>query len=181
MNLYDDKPKDPSEVDVFAFDWSPRLGVGETVASIFSAVLVNAAGATMVGSSNDDTTTRVTLSGGTAGERIVWTVLVLTSAARKIEEAFGVDVIDTVLGPPVETDITRLTREIAEAKAQRRVVALGNAVIDVWRDGRRVRKYIATLADLEAYIRTLEGELAQFQVAAGIEPTSRRSAIGIHL
>lgn len=83
--------------------------------------------------------------------------------------------------PVPDGDIERLTGEIAEAKAQRRLVALGKAAVDVWRDGRRVRTPVQSLGELNAYIRILEGELLEAQKEAGIAmTTSRRSAIGTY-
>jgi hypothetical protein len=83
--------------------------------------------------------------------------------------------------PTPDGTIERLTTEIAEAKAQRRLVALGKAAVDVWRDGRRVRTPVQSLDQLNAYIRTLEGELLEAQKEAGIAmTTSRRSAIGTY-
>lgn len=77
-----------------------------------------------------------------------------------------------------ETDVDRLTREITEAKAQRALVAQGKAVIDAWRDGRRIRRHIPTMNELNDHIRQLEGELYQAQVDAGQNATPRRTAIG---
>lgn len=79
--------------------------------------------------------------------------------------------------PTTETEIERLTREITELKAQRINVASGNAVIDVWREGRRIRKHISTIEELNSLIRLLEAELVSAQVAAGVTTTSRRRAI----
>ena len=52
--------------------------------------------------------------------------------------------------------IPRLEQEIAQAEAQRALVAQGRAVIDAWRDGRRVRYQVPTLAELEDHIRALK-------------------------
>lgn len=170
------KPKDPSETDVFAFDWSARLGDGETISSV-TAALAQAAGCSILSATNDSKSTRVTLSGGTAGGTAIWTVLIVTSGSRSIEEAFSVNIVDTVLGVTAETDIARLTRQIAEAKAQRQNIALGQAVVEVMRDGRKVVRKLATMAELENYIRVLESELVAAQVDAGVTPTRPRRAI----
>jgi hypothetical protein len=78
-----------------------------------------------------------------------------------------------------ETEIERLTREISELKTQRINVASGNAVIDVWREGRRIRKHVSTIDELNSLIRLLEGELVSAQVAAGVTPTTRRRPIAL--
>ena len=69
---------------------------------------------------------------------------------------------------------------IDEAKAQRHKVALGQAVIDVWRDGRRMRREITRVSELDDYISRLEGELIMAQLAEGITPARRRGAIGTY-
>lgn len=75
--------------------------------------------------------------------------------------------------------IARLESEIAQAEAQRALVAQGRAVIDAWRDGRRVRYMVPTLEQLEAHIRQLKSELYEAQTEAGQTPTRRRGAIGL--
>lgn len=172
------KPKDPSETDVFAFDWSPRLGDGETISSV-TAALAQAAGCTILSATNDSKWTRVTLSGGTAGGDAIWTALIATSGSRTIEEAFRVAIVDTVLGAVAETEAERITREIVEAVAMRQTVALGQAVTELSRDGRRITKAVPTLAQIEAHIRNLRSELTAAQIDAGTTPTRRRRAIGL--
>lgn len=49
---------------------------------------------------------------------------------------------------------------IGEAEAHRHDVATGGAVIDVWRDGRRIRKHISDIDELNAYIDRLNTEYA---------------------
>lgn len=179
MQIFD-QTLDPSETKDFTFDWSPRLGSGETVSSQVVS-FVNAAGTTSPSNSVASPVSRVWLTGGNPGERVIFTIAATTSAGRTLEEAFGVDVVDTVLGPSAETEIERLTREIAECKAQRVKVATGNAVVEVWRDGRKLRKHISTLAELNDLILVLEGELSAAQTAAGIVNVApRRSAIGTY-
>lgn len=73
--------------------------------------------------------------------------------------------------------IARLEGDIAAAEAQRSVVALGHAVVDAWRDGRRVRYQVATLAQLEDYIRILRSELTAAQIENGQTPARTRGAI----
>lgn len=171
-------PKDPNETDVFSFEWTDRLGTGETLSTV-SAALVQAAGATILAASNDTATTRVTLAGGTAGQTAIWTVLVTTSGSRTIEEAFRVAIVDSVLGTTAETTIERLTRQITEAETARHNLATGARVAEVMRDGRKVVYGPADMAALEDYIRALRSELVAAQTDAGVTPTRRRRAISL--
>lgn len=75
--------------------------------------------------------------------------------------------------------IARLETEISQAEAQRALVAQGRAVVDAWRDGRRVRYAMPTLDELEAHIRQLKSELYEAQLEAGQAPVQRRRAISI--
>lgn len=169
---------DPSETKDFAYDWSPALAEGETVSSQVVA-FVDAAGTTNPTNSLATPISRIWLTGGTHGQRAIFTITAITSGGRTLEVALGVNVVDSASGPVAQTDIERLTREIAELKAQRINVASGSAVIDVWREGRRVRRHISTIAELNDLIRVLESELVSAQVAAGVTPTTRRGALGI--
>ncbi len=74
---------------------------------------------------------------------------------------------------------TEIQGWITEVEAQRQKVALGQAFVDVWRDGRRVTVEITGIKDLNAYLQTLRSELVEAQIAEGITPTRRRRAIGI--
>ena len=75
----------------------------------------------------------------------------------------------------VETINTR----IAEAEDARHRLSLGESVVEVWRDGRRVQYSEVSLPQLDAYIERLKGELVTAQAAAGsAPPPRRRSAIG---
>ena len=56
-------------------------------------------------------------------------------------------------------------------------VMMGEAVTEVWREGRRVVKPLPTLNELNAYIRVLETELAEATRVAEGKP--KRRAIGI--
>lgn len=169
---------DPSETKDFAFDWSPQLGDGETVSSQ-TVTMIDAAGTTNPSNSLASPVSRVWLAGGTVGLRAIFTIRAVTSGGRTLEAALAVDIVDSVLGVTAETEIDRLIREISELKAQRINVASGNAVIDVWREGRRIRKRVSTIDELNSLIRVLEGELVSAQVAAGVATTSRRRAITI--
>jgi len=74
---------------------------------------------------------------------------------------------------------SQITLWIEEVEAQRQKVALGQAFVELWRDGRRVRVEVASLADLETYLQTLRSELVEAQIAEGTTPTRRRRAIGL--
>lgn len=178
MQIFDE-PLDPSETKDFAFDWSLQLGEGEVIASQV-VTFITAAGTTSPSDSASDTVSTVWLKDGNDGERATFTVRITTSGGRKLEVALGVNIVDSLSEPVAETDIERLTREIAECKAQRINVASGNAVVDVWREGRRVRKNVASLKDLNDLIRILEGELVLAKGDAGVVATPRRTAIGTY-
>lgn len=74
---------------------------------------------------------------------------------------------------------TQIQTWISEVEEQRQKVALGQAYVEIMRDGRRVQVEITSLNDLEKYLQTLRSELVEAQVAEGITPTRRRRAIGL--
>lgn len=74
---------------------------------------------------------------------------------------------------------TQIQTWISEVEGQRQKVALGQAYVDIMRDGRRVTVQITDLDGLEKYLQTLRSELVEAQVAEGITPTRRRRAIGL--
>ena len=175
MQIYPET-KDPSETKDYSFDFTPRLASGETIVAR-TITFIDAAGTTSPSDSQASGIVSVWLSGGTHLSRAIYLIRVTTNGGRILEESFAVDIVDTVLGATAETDVERLTREIAELKTQRQNVALGNAVIDVWRDGRRVRKHISTMAELNTMIAVLERELAEATAIAGGH--SRRRPISL--
>lgn len=73
--------------------------------------------------------------------------------------------------------IEQIETWIAEAEAARPQVALGGAVIEVWRDGRRIKKSVTSMKELNAYLASLRSELAIAQEDAGIPATRTRRAI----
>lgn len=73
----------------------------------------------------------------------------------------------------------QITTWISEVEAQRQNVALGQAFVDIWRDGRRVTVQVTGLPDLDNYLQTLRSELVEAQIAEGITPIRRRRAIGL--
>jgi len=74
---------------------------------------------------------------------------------------------------------TQIQTWITEVENQRQKVALGQAFVDIWRDGRRVTVQVTNLAGLETYLQTLRSELTQAQIDEGATPTRRRRAIGL--
>lgn len=68
---------------------------------------------------------------------------------------------------------------ISAVEVQRQKVALGQAFVELWRDGRRVTVQVTNLDGLEKYLQTLRSELTAAQVAEGVAPTRRRRAIGL--
>lgn len=176
MQIYPET-KDPSETKPYTFNWAPHLALGETVVSHL-ITWIDRAGTTSPSDGVLANVSSVWLSGGNHGGRVIYTIRAQTDGGKFLElDAYAVDVVDTVLGATAETDVERLTREIVELKAQRQNVALGNAVIDVWRDGRRVRKHISTMAELNTLISVLERELAEATAIAGGH--SRRRPISL--
>lgn len=159
--------QDPSETKDYTYDWSSALAANETISSQ-TVTLVMPSGATLNSNSLAGNISRVWLSGGTSGSRIIFTVRIATSQARTLEESFGVNVVDSTIlsdpGPSAED----IRARIAEAKAQRHLVALGQAVVEVWRNGRRVQVKITDMKQLNDYILALERELdEQGSVDAG--------------
>lgn len=166
MRLFDET-LDPSETKDYTFDWSSALAAGEAITS-HAVAIINAAGATNPSNSLAGTVSRVWLTGGVSGSRVVFTITVSTSQGRTLEEAFGVNVLDsTIFSDPAPSAEDILTR-LAEAKEQRHLVAMGKAVVEVWRNGRRVQVKVTDLKQLNDYIQVLEREYAeQLAVDAG--------------
>lgn len=176
MELYGET-FDPSEVKDFTYDWTSRLGDGETVSSQ-DVTFIQTGGTTSPSDTLVADVSRVWLSGGAHGSRAIWSITVVTSAGRTLDVALAVDIVDNALVPPEGDTITVLSAQIADLKAQRLKVAMGESVIEVWRDGRRMKMQEVTLSEVDALIRKLEGELAAAQDAAGVTVTTpRRRAI----
>lgn len=167
---------DPSETKDYAWDWSSALADGETVASQVVA-FINSAGTTNPLNSLASPISKVWLSGGTHGQRVIYSIVATTSAGRTLDAGLAVDVVDNAYVPADLTEAERISTEITSACTLRAKIVSGEAVIELWRDGRRVRKQLPTLAELNAHITRLERDLAQANaVAAG---GSRRRAIGL--
>lgn len=73
----------------------------------------------------------------------------------------------------------QITTWISEVEAQRQKVALGQAFIELWREGRRVRVEVTGIKDLNDYLQNLRSELTEAQIAEGTTPTRRRRGIGL--
>lgn len=171
---------DPNEVRSFAQAWGDELAEGEAISAAPTVTFIEEAGTTQpTAATFASQTTLVWLTAGNVGGTAIFTVRVTTSLGRTLERAYAVRILETTFVAPAETEVERLTREIAEAKAQRAKVGRGDAVEEVWRDGRRIVRQLPTLDELQMLIQQLEGELYAAQAAAGIETAPRRTAIGV--
>ena len=74
--------------------------------------------------------------------------------------------------------LVQLQLWLGEAETARHSLALGEQVVEVWKDGRRVTYSQAKVADLDAYILTLKRDIQEATALAEGKP--RRSAIGFH-
>ena len=167
---------DPNENKDYSFDWTPYLASGENVAS-HVVTFIDAAGTTSAQNSVASPYSRVWLTGGTHGGRVIYTIRATTDQSRTLEEALAVDIVDTAIGPVEQTEVARISAEIAVAKATRAKVMAGEAIEDFWRDGRRVRRKVPSLKELNDLIMTLERELSEASlVAAGL---NKRRPIGL--
>lgn len=76
------------------------------------------------------------------------------------------------------TDITILKQWLLAAQEARAKLVSGTAVVEVWRDGRRMKFNEANLGDLNAYISDLERQIEEIEGGAAGRP-ARRRYIGI--
>lgn len=167
---------DPSETKDYAWDWSSALADGETVASQV-VTFINSGGTTNPLNSLSSPVSKVWLSGGTHGQRVIFSIVATTSAGRTLDAGLAVDVVDNTSVSADPTDAERIASELTAARALRTKIVSGEAITELWRDGRRVRKQMPTLSELNSHIMRLESDLAQANaVAAG---GSRRRAIGL--
>ncbi|EQA97118.1 head-tail joining protein [Sphingobium sp. HDIP04] len=74
-------------------------------------------------------------------------------------------------------DLTQLQTWLAEAEAARHLLAMGEQVVEVWRDGRRMTYSERNLSDLNDYISFLGNEIDRKTNEAAGRP--RRSGIGV--
>lgn len=74
-------------------------------------------------------------------------------------------------------DLTTLRTWLSEAEAARHALALGQSVVEVVRDGRRMRFNEQDGAHLDTYIADLVAQIAQLEDAANGTSLTRRRAI----
>ena len=74
--------------------------------------------------------------------------------------------------------LVQLQQWLGEAETARHALAMGEQVVEVWKDGRRVTYNKGSMPDLDAYIQRLERDIEKAtNLAAG---KRRRGAIGFH-
>jgi len=165
--------KDPSEVKDYTWDWSPALETSETVSS-HTVTMISAAGATLSpAASLASNVSRVWLSGGTHGERVIYTIQAITSLGRTLETACGVEIVDTVLGAVAPTDLENLKADLAAVRAAKIELATGKMVTEIWRDGRRIVKGKASMSDLLALESNLLGLIRDAEATESNVPKRR--------
>lgn len=77
-------PKDPNDVDDFVWDWSARLGTGETISSILFVV---PSGITKDSEANTTTTATARLSSGKVGGKYRITSRITTNLGRILDHS----------------------------------------------------------------------------------------------
>lgn len=175
MELYAET-LDPSETKDYSWDWSPKLAEGETVTSQV-VTFVASAGTSNPSNNLASPISRVWLSGGTHGQRAIFSIVATTSAGRTLDTALAVDVVDNALTPAEPSDVERITAELAAARALRSKIVSGDAITELWRDGRRVRKQVPSLEEITNHIVRLERDLSQANSVA--DGGTRRRAISL--
>lgn len=74
-------------------------------------------------------------------------------------------------------DLAQLQTWLTEAQTRRHTVAMGEGVLEVWRDGRRIIYSQANIEELDQYILSLQQQIEMLtNEAAGLP---KRSAIGV--
>lgn len=76
-------------------------------------------------------------------------------------------------------DLFQLTAWLQEAENARHELAMGQAVAEIWRDGRRMTYNKANSGDLNDYIAFLRSEIARQEDEASGTVRRNRRAIGI--
>ena len=177
MELYSET-KDPSELKEYTFDWSPYLADGEAVTGQ-TVTFVDAAGTANPSNQLVTNISQVWLSGGTHGQRAVWTIVAVTNGGRTLDlNSFGVDIIDTAIGIAPATTLERLQahrEKLLDAKDE----AIGGTVVEVWngRYGNKMKYNAMTYDQICAALVRVDREIAGEQrLAAG---GSRRGAVGL--
>ena len=172
MEIYG-KAKDPNELKDYEFDWSAQLKTGETVASQVVS-FVDAAGTTNPTNSLVTPFSRVWLSGGVSGQRAVFTIQATTSGGRTLEEAFGVNILDSTIDP---TDLEALQADLVAVEAAIRRFMAGEVVKDVSRDGRRIVQDNPTYRNLLDHRDHLKREIEA--ASAALNGRSRRTPVAL--
>lgn len=179
MEIYEET-MDPRETKDYAWDWTPKLSDGETVLS-HTVEWIDRGGTTSPNNSVVANLSRVWLRGGTAGSRVIWTIVALTDQDRELEVALGVDVVDsTVIETVAEpTELERLQAYKEKLLDARDQAADGGLVGEVWngRYGTRMKYITMTYAEIAKALLQVDRDIAALErVASG---GSRRAPIGI--
>lgn len=158
-------PKDPSETVDYEIDWAPRLSSGESVASQVVA-FIDAAGTTNPTNSLASNVSRIWLAGGTHGSRCVFTVTVTTDGGRTLEDAFGVSIVDVVLGETAPTELETWKARLSEAELALHELSIGDKPVEIWRDGRRLTYPKSSIRELSAYVDWVKNKVANLEYAS---------------
>lgn len=159
---------DPSETKDYAWDWSDALASGESITSQV-VTFINAAGTTNPSNSVASNLSRVWLSGGTHGGRVIFTIVATTNHGRDLDVALAVDVVDNAIGPEPQTPLERLQthrEKLLDAKDE----AVGGAVVEVWngRYGNKMKYQAMSYEQICTALERVEREIAGEQaVLAG--------------
>lgn len=172
MKIYG-KAKDPNELKDYEFDWSAQLKTGETVVSQVVS-FVDAAGTANPTNSLVTPFSRVWLSGGVSGQRAVFTIQATTSGGRTLEQAFGVNILDSVIVP---TDLETLQADLVAVDAAIRRFMAGETIKEVWRDGRRIVRDNPTYRDLLNHRDHLKREIEA--ASSALNGRSRRTPVAL--
>lgn len=151
---------DPSETKDYAWDWSDALSAGESVTSQV-VTFIDAAGTASSGNSLASPISKVWLSGGTPGQRVIWTIRATTTGGRTFEVALAVDIVDTMLGPEPQTALERLQahrEKLLDAKDE----AVGGTVVEVWngRYGNKMKYQAMSYEQICTALERVEREIA---------------------
>lgn len=151
---------DPSETKDYAWDWSSALADGETVASQV-VTFINSAGTTNPLNSLASPISKVWLSGGTHGQRVIYSIVVKTNQGRDLDVALAVDVVDNAIGPEPQTALERLQahrEKLLDAKDE----AVGGTVVEVWngRYGNKMKYQAMSYEQICTALERVEREIA---------------------
>lgn len=176
MELYSEA-LDPSETKDYAWDWSDKLAVDEQVTA-HTITFVDAAGTTSPLDSVAENVSRVWLTGGTAGKRVIWTIVATTNQGRTFEAALAVDIVDTVLGPIPATTLERLEahrEKLLDAKDE----AVTGTPVEVWngRYGNKMKYQTMTYDQICTALERVEREIGAEQARLAGRP--RRAPVSL--